>query len=225
MKRLFDIAVASVGLFVLWPIMLLIALAIKLSSSGPVLYSQIRIGQYGHPFRLHKFRSMVVNAERLGSSVTTGRDPRITPIGRILRRTKLDELPQLWNVVRGDMSFVGPRPDVPEIIATYTPQMRAILNVRPGITSIASLNLCHEEEILACVADPDTFYIEVVVPAKVELAMEHIRHNSFWFDLSILLRTIWVLTMGRLAHSEEHPVVAKLHHRAMTVATTPSGVD
>lgn len=225
MKRLFDVAAASVGLLMLCPIMFLIALAIKLKSPGPAIYSQTRIGKYGRPFRLYKFRSMVVDAERLGSSVTTGCDPRITPIGRILRRTKLDELPQLWNVLRGDMSLVGPRPDVPEIVDMYTPQMRKILNVRPGITSIASLHLRREEELLTLVTDPDTFYIQVIVPAKVELAMEHIRHNSFLFDLSILLQTIWALTIGRFLHNIEHPLIAQLRHRAVQVADASNGAD
>jgi lipopolysaccharide/colanic/teichoic acid biosynthesis glycosyltransferase len=214
MKRSFDIAAALVGLLLLCPIMLLIAVAIKFSSPGPVLYSQIRVGLYGRLFRLHKFRSMVVDAEHLGSSVTTSYDSRITPIGQILRRTKLDELPQLWNVLCGDMSLVGPRPDVPAIVATYSEQMRHILDVRPGITSIASLHLRCEEELLALAPDPDLFYLQIVVPTKIELAMEHVRRRSFLFDLFILLHTVWALTLGRIVPDNEHPLILELRQRA-----------
>lgn len=215
MKRLFDMAVSMIGLICTAPLMLLLAIWIKLSSPGPVLYSQIRVGLHGQSFRLYKFRSMVVNADQLGSSVTTGRDPRITTVGRILRKTKLDELPQLWNVLRGDMSLVGPRPDVPEIIATYTPEMRHILNIRPGITSIASLHLRHEEELLSLAADPNTFYIQTVVPAKVNLAMEHVRRDSFLFDLFILIQTVWAVAAGRSTQIKEHVVVTDLRQKAL----------
>ena len=137
-KRLFDIVASGTGLLLMGPLMLAVAVIIKLSSPGPALYAQVRVGHHGRPFRIYKFRSMVVNADRLGSSVTTGKDRRITPVGKLLRRTKFDELPQLWNVLRGDMSMVGPRPDVPEIVDTYTPELRRILEVRPGITSVAT---------------------------------------------------------------------------------------
>jgi len=215
MKRQFDVVMALCGLMLFAPIMLVVASWIRITSPGPVLFSQIRIVRYGRPFRLYKFRSMVIDADRYGSSVTTGRDPRITTVGRILRKTKLDELPQLWNVLRGDMSFVGPRPDVAEIIETYTPQMRHILDVRPGITSIASLHLRHEEDLLSLAIDPDTFYVTTVVPAKVELAMEHVRRNSFLFDLTILLQTVWAVVAGRSAQIAEHPVIANLRQHAL----------
>ena len=199
MKRFFDLIFSFWGIIFFLPLMAFIALLIKLSSRGAVLYAQKRVGLHEKIFFVYKFRTMVDKADTLGTSVTTGVDPRITPVGRVLRKTKLDELPQLFNVFKGDMSFVGPRPDVPEIIAKYTPAMKLIFSVRPGITSVATLHFRHEEEILAKVPDPDKFYDDVVVPLKVELAMEHVRRNSFWFDLTILVETVWVLTpMGRI---------------------------
>jgi lipopolysaccharide/colanic/teichoic acid biosynthesis glycosyltransferase len=194
-KRLFDFGVALFGLIILSPVMFIIASVIRFTSPGPILFIQNRVGLGGRIFKIYKFRSMVVNAEKLGTSVTTAKDQRITPVGRFLRKTKLDELPQLWNVLRGDMSFVGPRPDVPEIIETYTPQMRQILNIRPGITSNATLYLRDEEEILARYPDPDAAYLHILVPLKVELAMEHGRRNSFWYDLRILIQTVLAVVM------------------------------
>jgi len=208
MKRLFDLIVSLFGLLVFAPLMVLIALIIKLTSKGPVLFSQKRVGLQEKIFTIYKFRTMVDKADTKGTSVTTGKDPRITPIGRILRKTKMDELPQLLNVFRGDMSFIGPRPDVPEITAKYTPAMKRIFSVRPGITSVATLHFRHEEEILAKVADPDRFYDEVVVPLKVTLAMQHVERDSFWFDISILLQTVWVLLpLGKIWPVEELPAV------------------
>ena len=192
-KRFFDVLCSLLGILVLAPLMLAVALIIKLTSQGSVLYTQARVGLHEKIFRVYKFRTMVDRAELMGTSVTTGMDPRITPIGRFLRKTKLDELPQLFNVLKGDMSFVGPRPDVPEITAKYTPEMRRIFAIRPGITSVATLHFRQEEVILSTVPDPDRFYDKVVVPLKVELAMEHVRRRSFWFDLSILLQTVWAL--------------------------------
>lgn len=156
---------------------------------------------------------MVAYAERLGTSVTTRKDPRITRIGRFLRKTKLDELPQLWNVLKGDMSLVGPRPDVPEIVQKYTPEMKRIFQIRPGITSVATLHLRDEEAILARVHDPDRFYEDVLVPLKVKLSMEHVDRNSFAFDLKILFQTIWMLTLGRWWPIKEHPAIAKLREK------------
>lgn len=153
---------------------------------------------------------MVENADQIGTSVTTGEDPRITKIGRILRKTKLDELPQLLNVLRGDMSFVGPRPDVPEIVDRYSPEMKKILEVRPGITSNATLHLRSEEELLMLAKDPDRAYEEVFVPAKVSLAMEHVKRKSFLFDFSILIKTIWALTGGKIWMMREHPFVEEI---------------
>lgn len=208
MKRLFDIIFSLFGLIVLILPMLVVAIVIKLMSKGSVLYSQVRSGLHRKAFYVYKFRTMVDKAETMGTSVTTDADPRITPIGRLLRKTKLDELPQLFNVLRGDMSFIGPRPDVPEITDKYTPEMRHVFDVRPGITSVATLHFRHEEDILAEVDNPDQFYDDVVVPLKVELAMEHARRNSFWFDMKILLQTVWVLLpLARIWPIKEHESV------------------
>jgi lipopolysaccharide/colanic/teichoic acid biosynthesis glycosyltransferase len=213
-KRFCDLLCSLFGILVFTPLMLAVALIIKLTSQGPVLYSQARVGLNEKIFRVCKFRTMVDRAESMGTSVTTGIDPRITPIGRFLRKTKLDELPQLFNVLKGDMSFVGPRPYVPEIIAKYTPEMRQIFAVRPGITSVATLHFRHEETILSGVSDPDRFYDEVVVPLKVELAMEHVRRHSFWFDLLILLQTVWVLTpMGKIRPVRELEAVRQFKEK------------
>ncbi len=214
MKRLFDIIFALSGLAFFAPLMLVVAVIIKLTSKGPALYKQMRSGLHRKAFYVYKFRTMVDKAEALGTSVTTDIDPRVTPIGRFLRKTKCDELPQLFNVLKGDMSFVGPRPDVPDITDKYTPEMRRVFEVRPGITSLATLHFRHEEEILAKVENPDQFYDDVVVPLKVELAMEHARGNSFWFDMKVLSRTVWVLTpLGKLWPIKEHELVRKFKEK------------
>ena len=214
MKRLFDIMCSLLGLAVFAPLMAVIAIVIKLTSPGPVLYSQKRVGLNGKIFYVHKFRSMVDRADTMGTSVTTSIDPRITPIGVILRRTKLDELPQLFNVLKGEMSFIGPRPEVPEITEKYTQQMKQIFSVRPGITSVATLHFRYEEDILSKVQAPDRFYEEVVVPLKVALAMEHVTRHSFWFDLKILLETVWVLLpLGKIWPVKELPVVQQFREK------------
>ena len=208
--RVFDLVVAFAGIILLSPLYLIIAALIKIYSPGPIIYSQKRVGRYGNLFRLYKFRTMVDKADQIGTSVTTGEDPRITKIGRIMRKTKVDELPQLFNVLKGDMSFVGPRPDVPEIINLYSPEMKRILEVRPGITSNATLHLRNEEDLLSLAEDPDRAYKEVFVPAKVSLAMAHVKRKSFLFDLGILIKTIWALTGGRLWKMKEHPIVSEI---------------
>jgi lipopolysaccharide/colanic/teichoic acid biosynthesis glycosyltransferase len=221
MKRLFDFCGAFVGLLLVSPVMMAIALAIAISSRGPLLFSQHRVGRRGRPFRVYKFRSMVHNAAQLGTSVTTAVDHRITGIGRILRRTKLDELPQLWNVLKGDMSFVGPRPDVPEIVDRYTPEMRHILDVRPGITSIATLYLRDEESLLALSSDPDRVYEEILVPFKVALALQHAERDAFLFDMKILLHTTWALSLGRFFPPPGKDLVAIV--RTEIVSSLPGG--
>ncbi len=153
---------------------------------------------------------MVDKAEKIGTSVTTDKDPRITRIGRILRKTKLDELPQLLNVLKGDMSFVGPRPDVPKIVNSYNGKMKRILEIRPGITSNATLHLRNEEDLLSLAKEHDRAYEEIFVPAKVTLAMEHVERKSFSFDFGILLKTIWTLTGGRIWSIKEHPIVSEI---------------
>jgi len=214
MKQVFDFLLAIVGIIFISPILLLIAVAMKLSSKGPVLFIQKRVGKHEEIFFLYKFRTMVIGAEKLGSSVTTASDIRITTLGRFLRKTKLDELPQIFNVLKGDMSFVGPRPEVPEITNNYTPEMRNIFQIKPGITSLATLHLKNEEKILASVANPDIFYEKTLVPLKVKLAMTHVKRNSFFFDFQILLSTIWMLTpFGKLWPVTEHRLVTEMKKR------------
>ncbi len=208
--RVFDIILSLIGFFFLLPLFIFIVLLVRTTSSGPIIYSQKRVGYNGSIFRLYKFRSMVINADQIGTSVTASKDPRITRIGRILRKTKMDELSQLWNVLKGDMSFVGPRPDVPEIINNYNNKMRRILEVRPGITSNVALYLRNEEDLLSLAKDPDKAYNEIFVPAKVSLAMEHVDRKSFFFDLGIFLKTIWALTGDIIWPIKEHPIVGEI---------------
>ncbi len=208
--RLFDFIIALIGMLILSPIFIITMVLTKISSPGPVMYSQKRVGRNGLLFRLFKFRSMVINADRIGTSVTVDNDPRITKIGRILRKTKLDELPQLWNVLKGDMGLVGPRPDVPEIVNNYNDKMKRVLEVRPGITSNAALYLRNEEDLLSLAKDPDKAYEEIFVPAKVKLAMEHVNRKSFFFDFGIFIKTLWALTGGRMRSVKEHPIVSEI---------------
>lgn len=208
--RVFDFIVSLLGIIVLSPLFIIAATFVKCTSPGPVIYAQQRVGRNGRLFRLYKFRSMLVNADLVGSSITTGNDRRITKTGRILRKTKLDELPQLWNVLKGDMSFVGPRPDVPEIVNKYSPEMRQILSIRPGITSKATLHLRNEEDLLSLAKDPDKAYEEIFIPAKVKLAMDHVKRRSFFFDFSILLKTVWSLTGGRMLPIRECQIIGEI---------------
>jgi lipopolysaccharide/colanic/teichoic acid biosynthesis glycosyltransferase len=190
-KRLFDIFFSALGLLALCPVLILLALWVKLSDFGPVFYRQVRVGRGGEPFRIWKFRSMVVNADKMGLSVTSGNDPRITRVGRLLRKTKLDELPQLWNVLAGEMSFVGPRPEVPRYVERYTTEQREILKLKPGITDLATLEFRDEEDLLKAQADVEKFYIEVCVPRKIELNLQYARHASVGRDIWIILQTLW----------------------------------
>ncbi len=197
-------------MLILSPLFIITTFLIKISSPGPIIYSQLRVGRNGRLFHLYKFRSMVNKADQIGTSVTTGRDPRVTKIGKLLRKTKLDEFLQLWNVLKGDMSFVGPRPDVLEIVNNYSSEMKRILEVRPGITSNATLHLRNEEDLLSLAKDPDKAYEEIFVPLKVMLAMEHVERKSFLFDFSILLKTVWALTGGKIWPTKEHLLVAEI---------------
>nr|WP_295085609.1 sugar transferase [uncultured Roseateles sp.] len=190
-KRLFDIVCAGLGLLILLPLLIVLALWIKWDSPGPVLFRQERVGRFGKPFYIHKFRSMRVDAPALGPQITVGEDPRITRSGRVLRAAKLDELPQLWDVLRGAMSLVGPRPEVPRYVALYTPAQRElVLSVRPGITDPASLQFRNESEVLARAADPEREYAEVILPAKLKLAGEYVRQASLWTDIRLILATL-----------------------------------
>lgn len=192
MKRIFDLLISGVGLLILSPVLLILALAVKLSSPGPVFYRAKRVGRYGDEFMLYKFRSMVANADRQGPGITTAGDSRITPIGKLLRRTKLDELPQLINVWQGDMSLVGPRPEDPRYLTYYTSEQRAVLNVRPGITSLASVKYRHEEALLTG-ADWEKTYINVVLPEKLQIDLDYVRRANLLRDLGILWQTFVAL--------------------------------
>ena len=189
-KRVMDIAISAAALCVLWPVFLLIALAIVIDDPGPVFYRQVRVGRGGRPFRIFKFRTMVVDADKKGLSITVGRDSRITRVGAFLRKTKLDELAQLLNVLCGQMSFVGPRPEVPRYVELYTPYQRQVLLVRPGITDYASIAYRNENDLLAGAKDPERMYIETVMPDKIELNMKYLREISPLADVRLILKTI-----------------------------------
>ena len=189
LRRGLDAVVAGVLLVALAPLLALIALAVRVTSRGPVLFAQERVGKDGAPFRLLKFRTMVADAPARGPAVTAAGDPRITRLGAVLRRWKLDELPQLLNVLAGDMSLVGPRPEVPCYVSHYTPAQREILRVRPGITDPATLTYVDESGVLAAFADPERAYVEAVLPRKIELSLAYLAHRSLRTDLGVLART------------------------------------
>jgi lipopolysaccharide/colanic/teichoic acid biosynthesis glycosyltransferase len=190
-KRIFDIVFSALGLIILMPVFIIIGIVIKLTSSGGVFFRQIRVGQYGIPFSIHKFRTMVTDAESKGLKLTVGADNRITAIGRVLRKTKLDELPQLIDVLLGDMSFVGPRPEVPEYVAVYPDSIKQkILSIRPGITDRASIEMIDENEILAKSNNPEQTYINEILPIKLNYAVEYIDNYSFFEDIKIILETL-----------------------------------
>ena len=200
LKRLFDIVFSFIGLVVLFPLFLFIGILIKLGPKGPVFYRGVRIGRFGKPFKIYKFRTLVANADKIGGPSTAGDDSRITKIGKILRKYKLDELPQLINVLKGEMSLVGPRPEVPFYVNMFTEEEKEILNIRPGITDWASLWNSDEGAILAGSPDPEKTYREKIRPKKIELQLKYIREKSLAIDLRIVLQTLRKLT--RKCHSE-----------------------
>ena len=189
-KRALDVCGSTLGLVLLGPLFLMIALAIVMEDGGPVLFRQQRVGRGGRLFRLWKFRTMHVGAEYAGGQLTVGRDPRITRVGHWLRRAKLDELPQLLNVLRGEMSLVGPRPEVPRYVALYTPEQRAVLNEIPGITDPASLRYYDESIELARAADPERMYVEQIMPEKIRLNLEYAVRATPATDLVVVLSTL-----------------------------------
>jgi lipopolysaccharide/colanic/teichoic acid biosynthesis glycosyltransferase len=188
--RAFDLLLALVGLIVLAPLMAVVAVAIALTSRGPVFFQQERVGLDGRPFRILKFRTMRVDAERLGGPLTVGRDPRITRVGAFLRASKLDELPQLINVLRGDMALVGPRPEVPRYVALYSAEQRRVLEVRPGITDPASIQYRDESALLAAAADPERWYVEEVMPHKLAINLDYLRRRTLPSDVGVILATL-----------------------------------
>jgi lipopolysaccharide/colanic/teichoic acid biosynthesis glycosyltransferase len=192
-KRLLDVCLSAIAIILLLPLFAAIAALVKCTSQGPVFFLQDRIGRDGHTFKIVKFRSMIDGADRLGLSITASGDKRITRIGTLLRKLKLDELPQLWNVLSGDMSLVGPRPELPAYVAQYSLAQRHVLSVRPGITDPASIRYRHEEEVLGLHSDPDLFYRQVVLPHKLSLNLEYVACISLRNDSMLLLRTISAL--------------------------------
>lgn len=193
LKRTFDFLASLFGLLLLSPLILCIAVWVKCDSKGPIFYRQVRVGKDGREFKLLKFRSMRMGADRAGLLTLGDRDPRITRSGFWLRKTKLDELPQLFNVLVGDMSLVGPRPEVPKYVALYTPEQREVLSVRPGITDTASVEMRNEAELMAQQADPEGYYVNVQIPLKIKLAKEYIAQQSLLSDLKLIVRTIGVM--------------------------------
>lgn len=190
LKRAFDILFVLPGLIILFPLMGLIALFIRMHSKGPVLYIQNRVGRYGKPFGLYKFRTMHPDSDKKGLLTVGGRDPRVTSIGYTLRRYKLDELPQLVNVLKGEMSLVGPRPEVQKYVDLYTPEQRQVLTLRPGLTDYASLHYFNENELLADSADPEKRYVEELMPAKLKLNLQYLRDAGLFTDLKIIFKTL-----------------------------------
>ncbi|MGM9782263.1 MAG: sugar transferase [Paludibacteraceae bacterium] len=189
MKRLFDIVASGFGLLLLSPLFLLVAIWIKLDSPGPVFYRQVRVGRYNRDFRIFKFRSMRVGADK-GSLVTIGgRDPRVTRSGYFIRKFKIDELPQLINVFIGDMSLVGPRPEVRHYVDYWTKDQLHVLDVRPGITDPASIKFRNENELLEKAEDPEKYYIEVIMQEKLRLYLEYVENHSFWYDIKLIFQT------------------------------------
>jgi lipopolysaccharide/colanic/teichoic acid biosynthesis glycosyltransferase len=187
LKRALDLTVGIGGLIVLFPMLVVIAALVVVDSGFPILFKQVRVGRAFRSFRIIKFRTM--RAGNSGPSVTVGGDARVTAVGRVLRRTKLDELPQFWNVLVGDMSLVGPRPEVPTYVSLYAERYKRVLSVRPGITDLASVRFRSEEQVLANDPNPHQFYVESLLPAKLDLAEEYVRTRNFRLDLRILLAT------------------------------------
>ncbi|MGD0402208.1 MAG: sugar transferase [Candidatus Acidiferrales bacterium] len=190
LKRLFDLTASVVGLMLLLPVLTILALAVKLDSPGPVFYRGLRAGRFGKAFRIFKYRTMVLDAHKLGGPSSSADDPRITRMGGLLRRHKLDELPQLLNVLKGEMSLVGPRPEVVEEVLLYTAEEKGLLEVRPGITDWASIRFRNEGEILRGSSDPHAAYREKIRPEKIRLGLEYVRRRSFLTDFKIILQTL-----------------------------------
>ena len=218
-RRLLDAGIALTLLVLLSPVLLFAAVLVVLTSRGSLFYRQKRVGRDGHLFDICKFRTMQTGADRHGPSVTSTDDCRITPAGRFLRRSKLDELPQLWNVVRGDMSLVGPRPQVPRFVDCFEPSLRRIvLHVRPGITGPTALHFRHEESLLADKVDREGFYIEQILPIKLQMDAEYVRNRSIRSDLRILSQTAWMFSGGPIQRALRFGGTRK-HH----VVTLPEG--
>lgn len=207
LKRLFDVVVSALMLIILLPVFLVLAIAIKLDSPGPVFYRQVRVTQYGKHFRIFKFRSMVQNADK-GSLVTVGADSRITRVGKLIRKCRLDEICQLIDVLRGTMTFVGTRPEVPKYVESYTPEMMATLLLPAGVTSLASIFYKDEDMLLADAQDVDKTYVQDVLPGKMRYNLKSIRTFSFFGDIKTMIMTV-LAVLGKEYAQEEEPVASK----------------
>ena len=190
MKRMVDILISLIGLIFLFPLLLLVAVLVKLDSAGPIFFRQERIGLRFRPFQILKFRTMIHDVQRRGGLITFANDPRVTRIGRILRKTKADELPQLINVLKGEMSLVGPRPEVREYVELFRRDYERILSVRPGVTDMASLKYQDEAKVLGQFKNPEEEYVKRILPDKIRLAEEYVSRASFFFDLGLILKTV-----------------------------------
>ncbi|WP_455962614.1 sugar transferase [Bacteroides bouchesdurhonensis] len=191
MKRLFDIVASGCGLLVLSPLLIVMAIWIKLDSKGPVFYRQVRVGRDNKDFRIFKFRSMRIGADKQGLITVGGRDPRVTRSGYFIRKYKLDEFPQLINVFIADMSLVGPRPEVRKYVDMYTPEQMHVLDVRPGVTSLASIRYRNENELLEKAENPDQYYIDVIMQDKLAIDLEYVKEASFWYDIKLIFHSLW----------------------------------
>ena len=189
MKRLCDILLSGVGLIMLSPLLIVVAIWIKLDSAGPVFYRQVRVGRHNKDFRIYKFRSMYIDSDKRGLITIGGHDPRVTRAGYYIRKAKIDELPQLINVFLGDMSFVGPRPEVRKYVDMYTAEQLHVLDIRPGITDAASIKYRNENEILEKQADPEQYYIDVVMQDKLRINLDYVAHHSLLGDLKLIFNT------------------------------------
>lgn len=203
-KRIFDVVVSALMLILLSPVFLVLAIAIKLDSSGPVFYRQVRVTQYGKHFRIFKFRSMVSNADKIGSQVTVSGDSRITRVGKLIRKCRLDELCQLIDVFRGTMTFVGTRPEVPKYVDAYTPEMMATLLLPAGVTSLASILYKDEAELLDRAQDVDAVYVQDVLPQKMRYNLRAVRNFRFWGDIKIMFMTVFAV-LGKEYRDENIP--------------------
>jgi lipopolysaccharide/colanic/teichoic acid biosynthesis glycosyltransferase len=217
LKRAFDIVAALLGLIVLSPLFAIVALIIRLQDGSPIFFRQERIGRGGTPFRMWKFRTMVRHAEHLGAPLTVGRDPRITAIGHWLRKLKIDEFPQLINVLKGEMSLVGPRPEVAKYVVMYSPHQQRVLDLIPGITDPSSIRYRNESEFLATSPDPERTYVEIVMPDKIRINLEYAEGASAWSDVVVVLQTIMKIMPGREAETPM-PVPVRTHREELTHA-------
>lgn len=208
-KRVFDIAVSAIMLIALSPVFLVLAVEIKLDSRGPVFYRQIRVTQYGKNFRIFKFRTMVQNADKIGTQVTVENDARMTKVGRALRHYRLDEIPQLIDILRGTMTFVGTRPEVPKYVERYTQEMMATLLLPAGVTSEASIFYKDESRLLNVAEDVDRTYVEEVLPGKMCYNLQAIKKFSFWLDIKLMFMTVFAVLGKKYSYEQQKPTVTK----------------